>query len=122
MALDNIIGDTAYATGTLTNVTLNACNTTSLGIPYIPTTEPIPPKAINDIRSIGIPSSAPMFNAPYTWEVGDLTLCTPAAYDPWVTTDRYFATNATTGTPINYDTTFGNTTAIPQQRTLWRTQ
>jgi len=94
-----------------------------------PPTEPDPPKAIIDIRSIGIPGNAPMF-APttFTWDVADTITSCETTFDPWVTTDRYFTTltDTTSATiPLTYtygiaggnntlalDTTAGGTTRL----------
>jgi len=81
-----------------------------------------PPRAVNDIRSIGIPSTAPMFSpTSFTWDYAETCGVTTTTYDPWITattTDPLIYTTATSsandtilGAAVNLDNTLTGTTS-----------
>ncbi len=99
---------------TLDTTTLTDANNlrfyTDCSCPTAPLTTPDPPKAINDIRSIGIPSNAPMFNTTFSW---DYAGCNEAiTYDPWITTTTGTAGNTTFDIPVNQNYGIAGTTTL----------
>jgi len=113
-------------------ITLDTCGATDINNLRYYTTDvcsaplpDLPPKAINDIRSIGIPSNAPMFNTSFTWDFSP-NACETLTYDPWITTTT--GTGTTLDIPVNQnygiagsttlslaDNTTGGSTTLPQR-------
>ena len=72
----------------------------------------LPPKAINDIRSIGIPSNAPMFSTSFTWDYNESCTTGPVTYDPWITTSTGTSGGTTFDIPVNQNYGIAGSTTL----------